>query len=424
MNRVLFPLLLLLLPFVSGCRSSGNKSDSIVSIQIIDRNGFSETISNEDRLSTYENVNFLASQPFQKVLRVYGKNSEGKSHSKLTSYHNNGGVWQLLEAVNGRANGRYLEWHENGTLKIEAHVIEGLADLGINAQKSWLFDKESLVWDERGHLEAEFLYELGSLNNQAKYYFPSGKIKKTIPYFHGVIEGTLFTYDEEGEVLEEIFYKQGVKEGAATGYWVSRSPKYQEQYREGLLINASYFDPQGNPVAEIEGGIGIQAVFEGENLYSLIEFQGGSPDGIVKLFSPKGELKKSYTIKEGQKTGEEWEYYLSSSEEPSPKLMVTWYEDVIQGMAKTWYPNGTLQAQREMSNNKKEGLSFAYYENGDLMLMEEYEKDKLLKGSYYKEGESKPVSTIEEGEGVATLFNKEGYIIQKIDYERGKPVVE
>ncbi len=58
------------------------------------------------------------------------------------------------------------------------------------------------------------------------------------------------------------------------------------------------------------------------------------------------------------------------------------------------------------------------------MLMEEYENDKLLKGSYYKKGEANPISTIENGFGIATLYNAEGHFVQKVNYERGKPLVD
>ena len=95
-----------LIPFLLlfyGCAShtTSSKSDSIVSMQIIDRNGFTETISNKDRLSSFQTTNFLTSQPFQKVLRVYGRNEKGQSTSKITSYHENGGLCQYFRFYTG-----------------------------------------------------------------------------------------------------------------------------------------------------------------------------------------------------------------------------------------------------------------------------------------------------------------------------------
>src|ERR1700749_5060505 len=124
-------LLMVALACLSSCASkhASSKNDGIVSMQIIDRNGFTETISNKERISSFETTDFLAPQPLQKVLRVYGRNQDGQTTSKITSYHDNGQLWQYLEAVDGRAHGVYQEWFSNGQQKIEAGVVEGGADI-------------------------------------------------------------------------------------------------------------------------------------------------------------------------------------------------------------------------------------------------------------------------------------------------------
>lgn len=413
------PLLFLL----GGCGITDH-SNTIISMQTVDRNGFCETISNKDRLQVYQAVDFLSAQPYEKVLRVYGKDTEGKSHSKITSYHSNGSNWQYLEAIDGRANGRYLEWHENGKIKIEATVIEGVADLTENAQKSWLFDRECSVWDEEGNLEAEFLYVRGKLEGEAKYYYSNGALQQSITYTHGIIDGDLCRFDQEGNTIEKIHYHQGVKEGPATALWCLNQSKYQEQYREGLLFNAVYFDPDGTIVSEIENGQGLKTEFEDDSIYATVEYENGIADGLVKLYHKKGALLRSYHVHEGMKNGEEWEYYPSDIENPKPHLMISWFEDKIQGITKTWYENGALESEREMSGNKKHGLSFAYYKSGELMLMEEYENDRLIQGSYYKKGEKAPVSIVQNGEGTATLYSPEAQLLKKITYERHQPVVD
>jgi hypothetical protein len=61
-NKIYLALLFLL------CACHPSKPDEqMVLIQIRDRNGLSETISNPDRLITYNKVDFLSSQPYQKV---------------------------------------------------------------------------------------------------------------------------------------------------------------------------------------------------------------------------------------------------------------------------------------------------------------------------------------------------------------------
>lgn len=423
MNRPLL-LTLALLALLTGCRKNQDTSDSIVSMQIRDRNGFSETISNKDRLKVYQNVDFLSAQPYEKVLRVYGKDGEGKSHSKITSYHDTGGTWQYLEAVDGRAHGKFLEWHENGKVKIEGTIIEGLADFSPTAQKSWLFDGVCTVWNEKGDIEALFHYDRGQLVDEATFYHPTGEVARLIPYRKGVVHGAMQEFDQEGNILLAIGFKEGVKHGRATAKWDSERFQYQEDYREGLLLSGNYFDREGEAIAQIEAGEGIRARFDDGKLYSTTEYHKGKPEGQVEIFDHNGYVKTTYRLQDGMKTGEEWEYYRSEGHEKRPKLLVTWFEDQIQGMVKTWYEEGGIESQREMSANKKHGLSFAYYRSGDLMMMEEYENDRLIKGSYFKKGEKRPVSEVVKGEGIVTLYNADGHFMKKVTYERGKPLVD
>ena len=231
-------------------------------------------------------------------------------------------------------------------------------------------------------------------------------------------------FDEEGRIVKAISFRNGEKEGKALSKWTSDLFQYQEDYHEGLLISGSYFDQTGELISEIENGCGIRARFQEGHLHSFTTFRSGVPEGDVQIFTQKGELQTIYKIKKGKKTGEEWEYYPSEGHEKRPKLLVTWYKDEIQGMVKTWYEDGALESQREMSGNKKHGLSFAYYRNGDLMMMEEYENDKLVKGTYFKKGDKRPVSEIAQGDGIATLYNDDGHFMKKVTYERGKPFVD
>lgn len=413
----------ILLILLSACAYRGNhdQSDTVVSMQLMDRNGFSETISAKDRLSNYEKVDFLTPQPYQKVLRVFGRTESGKSTSKITTYHPNGQLWQYLEVADGRAHGIYQEWHSNGKKKLEAFVIEGTPDLTEMAQMTWLFEDKSYVWDEDGQMVAEISYEKGSLEGKAFYYHPNGQLSKEIPYHKDEIDGSLNVYNDEGFLIEKMEYRNGLKDGESSGFWENGTKCYLEVYKKGLLLTASYYDFDGESISEISNGNGNQALFKDRKLYSLVEHQNGLPQGEVSLFDEEGCLVGLYHIKDGKKYGDEWEYYPSQNPSPKPKLCLHWDDDSIQGVAKTWYENGMLESQREINANKKHGLCFAWFKEGDLMLMEEYEDDILVKGSYFKKWDKKPISKVENGKGVATLYDSEGRFLRKIIYEKGLP---
>ncbi len=128
-------------------------------------------------------------------------------------------------------------------------------------------------------------------------------------------------------------------------------------------------------------------------------------EGIETEYYKRNEIPKSY-----------------KSNTSIPKLEITWSSNNIHGTVKTWYKNLKLESQKEYVHNKKNGPHFAWYENGSVMFIEEYENETLTKGSYYQVNQKDPTSTILNGNGTATLFDKEGRFIKKITYTQGKPI--
>lgn len=393
--------------------------DKVTSINIIDRNGLTETISSPDRLTVFENTNFLSPQPYQKVMRVFGREKNGDTKACITSYHPNGQIKQCLESINNRAFGLYEEWYPNGQMKIQAKVIGGSADLNTHAEQSWLFEGTNLAWDEEGNLAAEISYVKGELEGESIYYHPNGRIWKSSPFKKNVLHGTQSIFHEDGSLLQTADHALGVRDGLSIRYWSPLEIAYSEQYEKGRLIEADYFGLDKERVSEIRKGYGFRAIFGKKDLFELQEFQQGRQEGIVKVFDESGALVRTWSIKNGEKHGEEIDYFFTSSQ---PKLQVTWNGGILQGPMKTWYENGGLESQREISDNKKCGLLTAWYRNGALMLIEEYDDDTLVKGEYYRLGEKVPSSKIDKGSGIATLFNADGNFSRKVYYHEGRPI--
>ena len=415
MNKLLVEVIVLLL-LASACSTKNGETDceQIISMQIMDRNGFAETISNKERLARYNHTDFLSAQPYEKVLRIFSRNKEGKTTSCITTYHPNGYPWQYLEIIDGRAHGQYLEWHANGKKRLDAVAIDGVGDVDMMSQKTWLFENLSRVWNEEGVLIAEIYYEAGLLQGVSKYYYPTGKLWKEVPYHDNRIQGTVQIYNADAEVVEVLAYEKGELHGLAKG------PHFEENYEKGKLLSGIYTDNKGDPIARIQNGKGKRIVFSNEKIDSTIEYCDGSPNGQIQVFDEQSLLHSTFVLKNGKKNGEEIEYFPGGKQ---PKLALHWHEDIIQGVEKSWYENGVMESQREMNANKKHGLSFAWYSDGQLMLMEEYDQDNLIKASYYKRGDKNPVSTIENGAGTAILFDSTGILLKKIHYEKGKPTL-
>jgi len=416
---------LFLLFCLAGCMSTQYVYEpSLASINIIDRDGMSETFSNADRLAKFENVDFLSSQPYQKVLRVYSRNDEGAVLAYLTSYHPNGQVKQYLEIANGRAFGLYREWFANGTLKVEAHVIGGMPDITTAAEKSWLFEGIAQAWDENGHLEAEIPYCKGILHGTALYYHPNGAIWKRVALEKNELQGTSEIFLEDGTLLETLQYVVGQREGPSIRYWGKDKIASQEMFSEGKLITGIYYNSNGEPISNIDDGGGFRAIFGKDSVAELQEFKRGLPEGSVRVFGARGRLVRVYKVKNGLKHGEEIEYFDRpvAGRELQPRLTINWYEGRIQGIVKTWYDNGIQESQREWSNNVKNGVATGWYSDGNLMLIEEYDHGKLMRGQYLKRGDKTPQTSISDGKGMATLYDADGNFVRRVIYINGVPV--
>lgn len=418
--RILFCISFIL---AAGCYHN-NSQDLLSLIQIQDRNGLTETISNPDRLLSYEATDFFSAQPYKKVLRVYKK--EGKNRSKITTYHPNGTLCQYLEAEEMRAHGTYQEWFANGQIKLEAKVIGGTADLAPGTQEDWVFDQTSQVWDEQGHLIAQIPYDKGVLEGVSVYYFPNGQVDKEMPFTKDKLHGLSLEYWPSGALKSKTQYQRGIKEGESLGFFESGELQWVEEYSEGRLRTGSYYTPQGELVSEVTQGGGCAASFD-DNSITLMEYRIGLPEGRVQQFSSKRELQRTFFLKNGLKQGEEIEYFSPSEVEsgvaiPAPKMSVTWNEQKLHGCVKTWYNNGQLQSQREYCRNLRMGPSLAWYREGSLMFYEEYEEDRLVSGQYYKIHRKEPISSITQGTGLATLFDEMGLFLRKVHYVKGKPV--
>lgn len=418
-----FPVLILL-TVVLTCCSPKQQESKLVSLNFIDREGTSETITSTERLKKYEKADFLANQPYQKVLRVYSRNAQGENPAFVTSYHPNGQLHQYLEILNGRAFGTYKEWHSNGQKKIEATVIGGEADVTTAAQKSWLFDGTCYVWDEQGNIQAEIPYTKGVLEGFSTYYHSNGKVAKSIPFTNNQIHGTYNAFSPEGNLVMIAEYDHGTLEGPTLLYRSNGQVSAEELFCEGLLMEGRYYDVQKKITSEIKDGSGYRTMFLEDSIAELQEFRHGKLEGLIQAFNAKSQLTKIYHVKDGLKQGEEIEYYSlpKKSTKLIPKISINWVDNKIQGLVKTWYENGIQESQREMSQNTKNGVATAWYKDGSLMLIEEYDRNKLMRGEYYRKGEKISVSVINKGKGIATLFDAEGNFMRKVNYISGMPL--
>ena len=404
-----------------GMEQAVHPKQELTRVHVVDNSNLAETITNKERLKDFAQKDYLGSQPYKKIVRFFEKDKDGACRSIITSYYENGQIRQYLECLNGRACGLYAEWYSSGKRKAMSHVVAGQADLSENSPLTWSLDKTSEAWDEEGNLIARVCYEKGKLHGTSETFYPSGAKERVSFFEKGDLEGKDTLYSEDGTPLEEVTYLHGKRDGPSIGMHKGGVPAWKEEYDTNRLISGSYFSSEGKVLSTVKDGAGTRSLFDDGILTSQQEIQAGFPQGKVTLFEKDGSVEREYSVRNGKKDGRETRFF--QGPDKKQRLQIEWKDGAVQGTTKTWYPNGSLESQKEMRANAKHGLSMAWYPDGSIMLVEEYDNDNLRKGRYHKRDEDTPVSQVNEGEGVVTIFDENGTVIEKVTYHEGKPLV-
>jgi antitoxin component YwqK of YwqJK toxin-antitoxin module len=416
-------LFLLLLQTLISCTKykENGQNNELFCLSVIDQNGFSETISSKERLENYKNINFLSPQPYQKVMQVYAKDDAGTSKSIITSYYPNGSIKQYLEAKSNRAFGKYQEWFSDGSLKIQAYVIGGIADLGFEAEKSFIFDGSCKAYNQEGQIIADINYKKGDLDGYGSYFFENGGLHKKIFYKNNIIDDDYLEFDIEGNLLEKCLYKSGKKEGLSLTYYANGSLKSREYFKDGLIQEAFYYFENQEIAANIINGSGYRAVTQKNTLLEMHEVKEGKEEGLVEIYNKEGFIERQFSIRNDLKDGLETVFITLHPECKTQKILsINWKEGCIEGKVTSWYQSGNVESEKEIWDNKKNGKLIVWYKNGQLMMIEDYCQDLLIEGSYYKIDNFQPISKVVNGTGIATIYREDGTFLRKIHYQDSK----
>ena len=168
-----------------------------------------------------------------------------------------------------------------------------------------------------------------------------------------------------GQLIEKISYKKGLKDGKFTGYYESGEVKYKKRYTED------------------------------------------DPDGKWEYYTAAGEKNAEEIYVEG-KRNEEW---YKKGENKDIYYQFWDMDSLISEYADLHYPNGQLIEKISYKEGLKNGKFTGYFQNGAKKYVKRYEKDKPEgKWQYYTmAGKTNAEEIYEEGKR-----NEEWYRIDEI----------
>ncbi|MDT0688413.1 aspartic peptidase [Salegentibacter sp. F188] len=107
---------------------------------------------------------------------------------------------------------------------------------------------------------------------------------------------------------------------------------------------------------------------------AILHFKEGVDSVMATYYTQKGEPISTGTIVEQKREGK-WIYFHQASQDT---MMIENYKnDQLHGLQKTYFKNGELAEQSLYQDDKKDGESFVYSEEGTLLQHLNFEKGEL-----------------------------------------------
>ncbi len=307
-------------------------------------------------------------------------NNEMQGNTETKKDYRDGKLWRETEFLNGKRNGRCIEYCDKGLVKTIIHYRN---DEETGRTEFHYFDNGEKAF-EIGYLKVE-KHGLSRAFNQ------KGILTESANYENGLLHGERhLCYDDTGTIRCKESYVRGKLDGVRKTYFRSQALSTQEIWtsdrRNGL---SSYY-------------------YEDGTLESQRNFEDEKIQGVVKSYYENGKLKiESPNYLEGIKNGIEKRFY------PTGELLLEVYHqgNKFRNREKMYHANGKLKHEIWTENNQVKKQF--YDENGsvvtDLKNPEAQneigeEKGKLQK-AYYADGKVKYEQTFEEAD-VCTILKK------------------
>lgn len=165
----------------------------------------------------------------------------------------------------GRKQGVWRYYYSSGELKAEVHYEDDIRmgqetqyfpSGAVNVQRNWIGDTLGEMLDgpyshyyENGQVLHEMFYDEGIPDSMFTYYYENGKVERDGSYAQGVKTGLWSFYNREGNLLLTIDYEghgqywtEDTPAGVYTWYR-SGNPYYKAVYAAGQIVEDSVLIP-------------------------------------------------------------------------------------------------------------------------------------------------------------------------------------
>ena len=344
---------------------------------------------------------------------------------------------QLIEKISykeGLKDGKFTGYYENGEVKYK---------------KRYTADQPDGKWEyytEAGKKNAVQIYVEGKRNKE--WYRIDKKGDTYYQYWDqdSLVSEYADLHYSNGQLIEKISYKEGLKDGKFTGYYPSGKVEYVKRYEEDKPMGKWKFVREDGTTKKIEiyetGKKNDEWITYEKN--GDVYYQFWDMDSLVSEYAdlhyPNGQLIEKISYKDGRKNGKFTGYY----ENGQTKQIRTYKDDKLDGKFADYTESGQILRKRGYMNGLLDGPSKEWYLNGEVKVKTAYKEGKLdggfmsydslgrkvTKGEYemglkagdwltwYPSGKKKERSSYFSGKanGPYTLWDEIGRIIKEGEY--------
>lgn len=328
-------------------------------------------------------------------------------------YHENGTLLSSINVENGRLEGEYVEYHPSGAIKTKGLYKrsdrEGLWK-SYHENGSTHFE-ENYINNERedgafvsyypsGKVEMRGQYEKGMESGEWKEFYENGQLKSEITYKQSNPEGEIRKYYENGNLMATgqlrgrpgrangswnvgqwiVYYENGSKQ-SETNY--SKRGEYdgtrKEYYESGAIkVDAMYRDFNFNSKSALDGS--YVSYFENGQIQEQGVFRKGLKEGQWTGFNPEGKRTYSAFFDGSNMEGKFTSYFPSGKLKEEGKYVMTFREQK-HGEWLSYYENGQIMIRENFHKGDLEGERLTYHQNGKKESIAVYSKG-VLDGEY------------------------------------------
>ena len=344
---------------------------------------------------------------------------------------------QLIEKISykeGLKDGKFTGYYENGEVKYKKRYTEDQPD------GKWEY------YTAAGKKNAVQIYVEGKRNEE--WYRIDKKGDTYYQYWDqdSLVSEYADLHYSNGQLIEKISYKEGLKDGKFTGYYPSGKVEYVKRYEEDKPMGKWKFVREDGTTKKIE----IYETGEKNDEWITYEkngdvyYQFWDMDSLVSEYAdlhyPNGQLIEKISYKDGRKNGKFTGYY----ENGQTKHIRTYKDDKLDGKFADYTESGQILRKQGYMNGLLDGPSKEWYLNGEVKVKTAYKEGKLdggfmsydslgrkvTKGEYemglkagdwltwYPSGKKKERSSYFSGKanGPYTLWDEIGRIIKEGEY--------